>query len=103
MKTRTYEIVLRRDRRQLRLDALAGRAGIHPSLVERYCELRLIEPMEWSGSNPLFDVSVIPRLRMIERLRWELGINIAGVEVILSMLEHLRALESENRRLRGRL
>jgi len=102
MSARRYELVLCRDiNRELTLDAVASCAGIHPELVERFIEWSLIEPAGWAGANPVFDVSVVSRIRVIERLRGDLGINLAGIAVILEMTERLRALESENEQLRG--
>ena len=104
MNARRYELVLHRDpRRELTIDALASCVHIHPQLVERFVEVGLIEPIERRGASPLFDVSVVPRLRIIERLRCDLGINIAGIAVILDMVDRLRALERENDVLRSRL
>jgi DNA-binding transcriptional MerR regulator len=104
MNPRRYEMVLLRDARSyLTLEGLASSAGIHPALVERLIEFGLVEPVEWAGSRPLFDVSVIPRLRVIERLRCDLGINLAGIAVILEMIERLRAVQCENDLLRSRL
>jgi DNA-binding transcriptional MerR regulator len=104
MSVRRYDIVLcRSEHRQLTLEAVALKAGAHPTLVERYVECGLIEPIEWEGSSPLFDLSVVPRLGVIERLRCDLGINVAGVGVILEMVERLRVLQRENDLLRSRL
>jgi len=98
-----YDIVLcRSERPQLTLEAVASKAGAHPTLVERYMECGLIDPIEWEGASPLFDVSVVPRLGVIERLRCDLGVNVAGVVVILEMVERLRALQRENDLLRSR-
>jgi MerR family transcriptional regulator/heat shock protein HspR len=104
MSVRRYDIVLRRsERRQLTLEAVASKAGAHPTLVELYVVCGLIVPIEWEGASPLFDLSVVPRLGVIERLRCDLGINVAGVGVILEMVERLRALQRENDLLRSRL
>ena len=104
MNSRQYEIVLRRDpRHELTLDALASCTHIHPQIVEQFIEVGLIEPVERVGPAPLFDVSVVPRLRIIERLRCDLGINLAGIAVILDIVDRLRELESENDVLRSRL
>lgn len=104
MRRRRYDIVILRDeRRPIDLDAVAKQAGLHPALVARYAEAGLIEPVAWEGTNLMFDPSVIPRLRVIERLRSDLCINLSGVAVILDMVERLRALQSENDLLRSRL
>jgi DNA-binding transcriptional MerR regulator len=104
MTVRRYDIILcRNERQQLTLDMLASRVGLHPSLVERFVEFGLIEPVEWEGAKLLFDPSIIPRLRMIERLRESLGMNLAGIAVTLDLLDRLCALRLENEALRRRL
>ena len=97
MSVQRYEIVLcRREAQQLTLETLAARVGMHPALVERFVEFGLIEPVEWQGAKSLFDDSAIARLRMIGRLRESLGINLAGIGVILNLLDRLCALQREN-------
>ena len=103
MAVRRYDIVLcRREPQQLTLDMLAARAGMHPLLVQQFVEFGLIEPVEWQGARSLFDASAVPRLRMIRRLRESLGINLAGVAVILDLRERFYALQRENETLRSR-
>ena len=90
MALQRYDIVLyRRDAQQLSLDALAAHAGMHPMLVEHFVEFGLIEPVEREGATLLFDASAVPRLRMIGRLRETLGINLAGIAVILDLLDQI--------------
>lgn len=84
---------------RLTLDALGRRAGMHPRLIERFAQLGLIAHAE---PRELFDASILPRLRLIGRLRSVLGVNIAGVSVILDLLDKLRALQRENASLRRR-
>jgi DNA-binding transcriptional MerR regulator len=104
MAARRYEIILcRREPQQLTLEMLAARAGMHPKLVEHFVELGLIEPIEWEGTRSVFDASAVPRLRMIGRLRDSLGINLAGVAVVLNLLDRFCALQRENETLRSRL
>jgi DNA-binding transcriptional MerR regulator len=104
MTVRRYEIVLcRREPEQLTLETLAVRAGMHPALVERFVEFGLIEPVEWQGAMLLFDAAAVPRLRMIARLRESLGINLAGVSVILDLVDRCCALQQANETLRNRL
>jgi DNA-binding transcriptional MerR regulator len=97
MSVQRYAIVLRRrEAQQLTLEALAAHAGMHPELVGRFVELGLIEPVEFDGATALFDASAIVRLRMIGRLRKSLGINLAGIGVIVNLLDRLCALQREN-------
>jgi hypothetical protein len=104
MAARKYEIVLcRQDGQKLTLDALAARARMHPALVERFVECGLIEPIGWEGATWVFDVSALPRLRMVGRLREALSINVAGIGVILNLLDRFCALQRENETLRRRL
>lgn len=104
MALQRYEIVLcRRESQHLTVEALAAHAGMHPELVERFVEFGLIEPMEYEGATALFDASAIPRLRMIGRLRESLGINLAGIGVIVNLLDRLCALQRENEAQRNRL
>jgi DNA-binding transcriptional MerR regulator len=105
MTIRQYAIVSCRTRRddRLTLDDLASRAEVHPLLVERYIELGLLEPIEPRASTLLFDPSAIYTLRVIRRLRQGLGINVAGVAVVLELVERLRSLQRENENLRRKL
>jgi DNA-binding transcriptional MerR regulator len=102
MAERRYDLVLYRREPQLTLDTLAAHAGVHPALVEHFVELGLIEPIEWEGARSVFDASAVPRLRMIGRLRESLGINLAGVAVVLDLLDKFCALQRENEVLRSR-
>jgi chaperone modulatory protein CbpM len=104
MAQQRYDMVLtRREPQQMTLDMLAAHAGMHPALVERFVECGLITPVEWQGDALLFDSSAVPRLCMIGRLRDALGINLAGVAVIMDLLDRFCALQRANETLRSRL
>ena len=93
MTDRRYQIVLcRNEREELTLDALASSAGLHPALVEKFVEFGLLEPVERMGRELLFDAATVSRLRMIERLRGEIGINLSGIAVIMDLLDRMRVL-----------
>lgn len=87
----------------LSLEVLAVHAGLHPRMVQRCVEFGLIQPAEREGALLYFDASIVPRLRMISRLRNVLGINLAGTAVILDLLDRLRVLQRENKSLRSQL
>jgi DNA-binding transcriptional MerR regulator len=99
-----YDIVLcRRDSERLTLDRLAAHTDMHPAMVERFVACGLITPVEWQGDVLLFEPSAVPRLRIIARLRDNLGINVAGIAVIMDLLDRLRDLQRANELLRSRL
>ena len=103
MRERRYEIVLcRREREQLTLEMLAAAVEIHPGLVEQFVTYGLLEPIEWIGTMLLFDAAAVPRLQRIMRLRRDTGVNLAGIDMILDLLDRLSALDRENQWLRVR-
>jgi DNA-binding transcriptional MerR regulator len=103
MPLQRYDIIINHEQEtdELTLEALAQRAGVHPSLIERFVQLGLIQPV--GGRADLhFAYSSLIRLRMICRLRQSLGINCAGIAVIFDLLDKLSALSRENESLHAR-
>lgn len=99
-----YEIVLhRRDRDYFTTETLAAAAGLHPLLVARFVEFGLLEPVEWAGAELFFDAAAVERLRLIERLRRDVGVNLAGLSLVLDLLDRLCAVQRENEWLRSQL
>ncbi|MEW6299871.1 MAG: chaperone modulator CbpM [Thermodesulfobacteriota bacterium] len=84
----------------LALSEVARLAGVHPDLIDRLTVLGLIDPAE-TIPEPCFDVSAVLRIRSILRLRHDLGVNWAGVGVIMDLLERIEQLEQEIARLKG--
>ncbi len=77
------------------LGEVAYRVGVHPELVEKFIHLGLIEIAEQTGEGEiLFDAGAIPLVRRILRLRNQLGVNYAGIGVILELMAQIEALES---------
>jgi DNA-binding transcriptional MerR regulator len=95
-------VVVMRPSELLSLEALARRAGMHPSLIERFVEIGLLSPCECKGASIFFESSDVVRLGTINRLRKSLGINLAGIAVVLDLIDHVAALRLENDRLRRR-
>ena len=89
-----YPLVVRRPGREhLTLEAAAARVGLHPVLVERFVEFGLVEPAERTGAELRLDAACLPRLVAISRLRADLGVNLAGVQVILDMRARIEELQ----------
>ena len=71
-------------------------AGLHPQTLRMYETKGLVRPARTPGGTRLYSEADIERLRLIQRLTGELGLNLAGVE-------HVPRLEDELRRLRARM
>ncbi len=86
------------------LNEVAYRLGLHPELIERFLNLGLIETVEHTGSGEmLFDSGVIPIIRRILRLRNDLGVNYAGIGVILELMSRVEALEARIEKLESQI
>jgi MerR family transcriptional regulator, heat shock protein HspR len=72
--------------------------NMHPQTLRYYERVGLIEPSRTQGKIRLYSQRDIERLQMIQRLVNDLGVNLAGVEVIMNLTERL--VEAE-RRLQG--
>lgn len=73
---------------------------IHPQTLRMYERVGLVNPKR-VGKNRLYSERDIERLRQIQRLTQDLGVNLAGVEVILGLLERIDQLQAELDRLKG--
>ena len=65
----------------------AERLGMHPQTLRKYERLGLIQPSRTIGSMRLYSRDELERLRLIKHLVDELGINLAGVQRLLSIAE----------------
>ena len=92
MRAAGYQITVVENRPNLmHLEDVANHVGLHPDTVRWFTECGLLEPAEITGRILLFEPGVIRRLRVIQRLRCDLGINLAGIGVILHLLDRLKA------------
>ena len=77
-------------------ETLAQLAGVHPELVRVYVQLGLLDPVTVPGDvTEWFDDRALHRLRTIQRLRQELGVNVNGAAVILELLEQIDELQRQ--------
>ena len=86
-------------RRYLMISAVAQRFEIHPQTLRLYEREGLIRPARSAGNTRLYDQESIRRLETILTLTRDLGVNLAGVEVILNMKEQMRSMQVEVDRL----
>jgi MerR family transcriptional regulator/heat shock protein HspR len=84
------------DRPRYMISVAAELVGMHPQTLRIYESRGLIRPRRTAGNTRLYSEVDVERLRLIQRLTTELGLNLAGVERVL-------ALEDELQRMRRRL
>lgn len=83
------------------ISIVAKMLEIHPQTLRLYERAGLVCPQR-RGHIRLFSDADIQRLRQIIRLREELGVNLAGIEVILNLLNRIDELQQEIERIRAR-
>lgn len=85
------------------ISVAARLVGLHAQSLRHYERMGLVRPSRSQGRQRLYSQSDVNRLRHIQRLIQDLGVNLAGVEVIIRMNEHMRQMEGEMQRLRQEL
>ena len=75
---------------------------VHPQTLRYYERAGLLQPSRSKGNIRLYSPADIEHARQIKRLIDDLGVNLAGVEVILRLTERLRKVEAELDELRKR-
>ena len=85
------------------ISVAARLVNMHPQTLRYYERLGLIEPSRSNGRIRLYSTRDVEKLKQIHSYVDDLGVNLAGVEVILNLTERIAELESENRRLKEEL
>jgi len=78
-----------------RIGVIAERFGIHPQTLRLYEREGLLLPVRTEGNTRLYDNDTIERLEIILTLTRDLGVNLAGVEVILHMKERIERMQGD--------
>ena len=86
-------------RQYVMISVVAERFKIHPQTLRLYEREGLITPVRSAGNTRLYDDSTLRRLETILTLTRDLGVNLAGVEVILNMRDQLESMQVERDRL----
>ncbi len=82
------------------ISVAARMLGMHPQTLRKYERLGLVQPTRTIGSMRLYSRDELARIKLIKRLVDEAGINLAGVQRLLSIAEiaqRLRPLVRERR------
>jgi MerR family transcriptional regulator/heat shock protein HspR len=81
--------------REQHLEAAAAATRVPPARVRYFVRVGLLRPSRVEGRVPYFGEAEMAQLRRIRRLRDDLGLNMAGVEVALRLLGEIEALRRE--------
>ena len=77
------------------ISAVAAQYEIHPQTLRLYEREGLLKPSRSEGNTRLYTDSDLERLELILSLTRDLGVNLAGVEIILNMREKMDAMQRE--------
>ena len=84
------------------ISVAAELAGMHPQTLRIYETRGLITPKRSPGKTRLYSQEDVERLRRIQELTSELGMNLAGVEKVFELEEELEKMRSRMARLQQR-
>jgi MerR family transcriptional regulator/heat shock protein HspR len=77
------------------ISAVSEKYGIHPQTLRLYEREGLLKPSRSEGNTRLYTDGDLERLEVILELTRELGVNLAGVEIILNMREKMAAMQKQ--------
>jgi MerR family transcriptional regulator, heat shock protein HspR len=81
------------------ISVAAELVGMHPQTLRIYENKGLVRPKRTPGGTRLYSETDIERLRVVQRLTTELGLNLAGVELVLRLEDELRKAHVQIERL----
>ncbi len=82
------------------ISVVAKVLNIHPQTLRQYEREGLITPSRTEGKTRLYSQKDIDRIKTILRLTRDLGVNLAGVDIILRLKEQMEEMENEIERLK---
>jgi MerR family transcriptional regulator/heat shock protein HspR len=81
------------------ISVAADLVGMHPQTLRMYEARGLVRPKRTPGNTRLYSERDLERLRLIQRLTNELGLNLAGVEQVLRLQDELQRAHAQLERL----
>ncbi len=85
------------------ISIVASMLNVHPQTLRQYERDGLIKPSRTQGRMRLYSQRDIDRMKMILRLSRDLGVNIAGIDIILRLKEQMEEMEFEIENLKNKL
>lgn len=80
--------------RDRRLEVAARMVRVTPARVRYYVRAGFVRPTRIEGDAPYFGDDELARMRRIRRLQEDLGLNSAGVEVVLHLIDEVEQLQA---------
>jgi MerR family transcriptional regulator/heat shock protein HspR len=77
------------------ISSVAEQYGVHPQTLRLYEREGLLKPSRSDGNNRLYTEDDLERLEVILHLTRDLGVNLAGVEIILNMRAKMEAMQQQ--------
>jgi MerR family transcriptional regulator, heat shock protein HspR len=77
------------------ISSVAEQYGVHPQTLRLYEREGLLKPSRSDGNTRLYTDEDLERLEVILKLTRDLGVNLAGVEIILNMREKMDAMQKQ--------
>ena len=85
------------------ISVAADLVGMHPQTLRMYETKGLVRPHRTPGGTRIYSEADVERLRIVQRLTSELGLNLAGVELVLRLEDELRKAHARVERLQQQL
>ncbi|WP_024421786.1 heat shock protein transcriptional repressor HspR [Helicobacter pylori] len=85
------------------ISVVAKILGVHPQTLRQYEKEGLIEPSRTDGKMRLYSQRDMDKIKTILRLTRDMGVNLAGVDIILRLKEKLDELDNLNKELQDTL
>ena len=83
------------------IGVVSGMVGVHPQTLRHYERIGLVRPFRSRGNTRLYSRQDVEQLRRIKSLVDSLGINLAGVQMVLRLSEQMSEMERTIRELQA--
>jgi MerR family transcriptional regulator/heat shock protein HspR len=91
------------DRPRYMISVAADLVGMHPQTLRIYEQKGLVRPKRTAGNTRLYSDADVERLQLVQRLTTDLGLNLAGVELVLRLEDELKKAHARIERLQAQL
>jgi MerR family transcriptional regulator, heat shock protein HspR len=91
------------DRPRYMISVAAELVGMHPQTLRIYEAKGLVRPKRTPGNTRLYSEADLERLRLIQRLTGQLGLNLAGVETVLRLEDELKRMQRRIERMESEM